>query len=197
MSVSGQEGKGISISQLFFSGRCGRRSRRDSFLSFRSLIRMPSSVVGGDPFSHPSGSSVSRPVRVPDRSAAGALSPSRGARPPPGLPGARKQSVPSRVHLVGHDLWPAPPSGSASNRSQTLGWVESPSTCAWATPAAAGWGLGETNRFPSVRWARVSRPLLVNRRVQFRPPPPRHASAIDMDRKQSAHFTFSVPFSPV
>jgi hypothetical protein len=31
---------------------CGRCSRRDSFLSFRSLIWMPSSHPGGDPFSH-------------------------------------------------------------------------------------------------------------------------------------------------
>lgn len=62
--------------------------------------RMQSSHPGGDPFSHPSGSSVSRPVRVTDRSAARGLPSAHSARPPPALAGARKHSVPSRVHSV-------------------------------------------------------------------------------------------------
>jgi hypothetical protein len=111
---------------VFVLGRCGRRARRDSFLSFRSLTRMPSSHPGGDPFSHPSGASVSRPVRVPDRSAPGRLAPARRARPPPGRPGARKRSVPSRVHSVGSNGWLARPSGGTSNFPQTRGSVESP-----------------------------------------------------------------------
>jgi hypothetical protein len=109
-----------------FSGRCGRRPRCNSFLSFQSLIQIPLSPAGGDPFSHPSGSSVSRPAWVTVRTAAGGLSSARSARPPPGPPGARKHSVPNRVHSVGNDLWLARPLGSASNLSQTLGLVESP-----------------------------------------------------------------------
>ena len=70
---------------------------------------MHSSHPGGDPFSHPSGSSMSRPAWVTDRSAAGRLSSTHSARPPPGLAGARKHSVPTRVHSVGDDLWLARP----------------------------------------------------------------------------------------
>ena len=111
---------------LVFSGRCGRRPRCNSGLSFQSLIRMHPALAGGDPFSHPSGSSVSRPVWVPVRSAAGGLSSARSARPPPGLPGARKHSVPNRVHSAGDDLGLARPFGSASKLSHTLGLVEPP-----------------------------------------------------------------------
>jgi hypothetical protein len=75
---------------------------------------------------HPSGSSVLRPAWVTVRSAAGGLPSARSTRPPPGHPGARKHSVPNRVHSVGDDLWLARPSGSASNLSQTPGLVESP-----------------------------------------------------------------------
>ena len=89
---------------MVFSGRGGRRPRCHSCLSFQSLIRRPSSHPGGDPFSHPSGSSVSRPAWVTVRSAARGLLPARSARPPPGRPGARKHSVPNRVHSVGNDL---------------------------------------------------------------------------------------------
>src|ERR1017187_7330684 len=109
-----------------FPGRCGRRPRCNSCLSFLLLIGMHRSLAGGDPFSHPSGSSMSRPAWVSDRSAAGGFSSARSARPPPGTPGARKHSVPNRVHSVGDDLWLAPPFGFASNLSQTLGLVESP-----------------------------------------------------------------------
>ena len=75
---------------------------------------MPSSLAGGDPFSHPSGSSVARPAWVTGRSAAGRLPSARSARPPPGRPGARKHSVPNRVHSVvmtcgSRDLWAARP----------------------------------------------------------------------------------------
>jgi hypothetical protein len=84
------------------------------------------SLSGGDPFSHPSGSSASRPAWVTDRTVAGGLPSARNARPPPGTPGARKHSVPNRVHSVGNDLWLALPLGGASNLSQTQGLVESP-----------------------------------------------------------------------
>jgi len=70
---------------------------------------MPSSPSGGDPFSHPSGASVSRPVRVPDQPASWRRQPPRRTHPPPGPPGARKRSVPSRVHSVGSNEWLAPP----------------------------------------------------------------------------------------
>lgn len=85
----------------FFPGRCRRRPRCDSCLSFQSWIRRPSSHPGGDPFSHPSGFRMSRPVWVPAWSAARGRSATRSARPPPGLPGARKHPVPNRVHSVG------------------------------------------------------------------------------------------------
>jgi len=62
--------------------------------------RIHSSHPGGDPFSHPSGSSMSRPVRVTDRPAAGELSSVHSARPPPASAGARKHSVPNRVQSV-------------------------------------------------------------------------------------------------
>ena len=48
------------------------------------------------------------------RSAVRGLSSPHRARPPPASPGARKHSVPNRVHSVGHDLWLASPSGFAS-----------------------------------------------------------------------------------
>src|SRR5512137_3197266 len=93
----------------------------------------------GDPFSHPSGSSVTRPDWVTVGSAAPGLSSPRGARPPPGQPGARKHSVPNRVHSVGHDLGLARPFGCASNLALTLGWVESPYISSpWAIPATEG-----------------------------------------------------------
>ena len=76
---------------------------------------MPSSHPGGDPFSHPSGVSVSRPVRVSDQPASWRFVPSRCAHPSPGPPGARKRSVPNRVHSVGSNEWLAPPAGGASN----------------------------------------------------------------------------------
>ena len=48
------------------------------------LIRMRSLPVrGGDPFSHPSGSSVTRPARVTDQTAVPGLASAHGARPPP------------------------------------------------------------------------------------------------------------------
>ena len=126
-----------------FSGHCGRRSRRDSFLSFQSLLADASALAGGDPFSHPSGSSVSRPAWVAVRSAAGGLSSTRSARPPPGTPGARKHSVPVRVHSVVLTWGSRPLSGSASNLALTHSLVESPKILSpGATPAAAG-GRGD------------------------------------------------------
>src|ERR1017187_6329091 len=110
---------------VFFRFR-GRRSRRDSFLSFLLFDSDASPTLGGDPFSHPSGSSVSRRIRVRPPSAAGRLSPAHRARPPPGRPEARKRSVPNRVHAVVNDWWLASPHGSASNVSLTHGSVESP-----------------------------------------------------------------------
>jgi hypothetical protein len=57
-----------------FPGRCGRRPRCHSCLSFLLLIRMHSSLAEGDQFNHPSGSSMQRPAWVSDQTAAGGLS---------------------------------------------------------------------------------------------------------------------------
>jgi hypothetical protein len=69
---------------------------------------------------------MQRPAWVSDQTAAGGLSSTDSARPPPDIPGARKHSVPNQVHSVGNDLWLAMPSSFASNLSQTPGLVESP-----------------------------------------------------------------------
>ena len=103
---------------------------------------MHHSLSGGDPFSHPSGSSVSRPVWVTDRSAARRLSSVGGARPPPGMPGARKHSVPNRVHSVGNDLWLARSCVRASNLSQTPDLVESPYSFSLSHCRFSGFGQG-------------------------------------------------------
>jgi len=96
-----------SLRAVFFLKSClrllrlGRAAFKARFIPVVSVVvRMHASHPGGDPFSHPSGSSVPRPVRVTDRSARRGLSSTPGARPPPGLPGARKHSVPDRVHSV-------------------------------------------------------------------------------------------------
>ena len=152
---------------LVFSGRCGRCPRCNSCLSFPLLIRMRSPHPGGDPFSHPSGSSVSRPVWVPDRSASGGLSSAGSARPPPGQPGARKHSVPNQVHSVGDDLGLAPRHAcrGASNLSQTPGLVESPKSFALGPARFSGRRTGgdQPRPFSSVG-SGVQTPLLVHDR---------------------------------
>ena len=106
ISVSGQVGKDLRQPASSFLKSClFRPSRTGPVVSFVSvisvLIRMRSLPVrGGDPFSHPSGSSVTRPARVTVQTAVRELASTHGARPPPGIPGARKHSVPSRVHSV-------------------------------------------------------------------------------------------------
>ena len=133
----------LFLKAVFVFGRSdGRRSRRDSGLSFRLLIRMRSSHAGGDPFSHPSGSSVPRPIRVTDQSAKCRRASALSARPPPGEPGARKHSVPSRVHSVSDDVWLASPCGGTSNLSLTHGLVESPKFRLRPLPPRRVWGAG-------------------------------------------------------
>ena len=53
-----------------------------------------------------------------------------------------------------HDLRAARPTCR-----RLLAWSNHHNLFPRATPAAAGWGLGETSRAHSVLWARVSRPL--------------------------------------
>ena len=103
--------------------------------------RIHSSHPEGDPFSHPSGSSVSRPIRVTDRSAVDRVPSTHSARPPPASAGARKHSVPNRVQSVRDDLWLTLRAARPTCRRLTA-WSNHHKFVLGPSPPRRGWGGG-------------------------------------------------------
>ena len=109
---------------------------------------MPSpSHPGGDPFSHPSGSSVSRPVWVTDQSAVGGLS--SAPAPHALLPAGREpENIQCQTGFIQQVMtWGSRRLAAARPTCRRLpAWSNHHKTFPWAVPAAAGLGLGETRR---------------------------------------------------
>ena len=129
------------LKAVFGFGRFGgRRSRRDSFLSFQSLLaeatfppgKVIRSVTHLVPAWHGRTGCQSglRCVDFRLRTAHALL---------PGS-GSQKTFSASPCSFSGHDLWLALPSGFASRLALTYSLVESPKSLSpWATPVSAGW----------------------------------------------------------
>jgi len=124
----------LSFPTFFFfllGGPDGLRVRLKSVDSNPSFLLADSDLLrGGDPFSHPSGSSAPAfefPFLKVLFSELFDPVADHWIRHPIPIPGSRKRSVPVRVHSVSKELWFAAASRpSASNLPLTHGTVESP-----------------------------------------------------------------------
>ena len=122
------------------------------------LIRMLCLPVrGGDPFSHPSGSSVTRPARVTDQTAVPGLSSAPGARPPPGNREPENIQCPTGFiqwrQMVARAVLRQRVQPCADSR-----WGRITINSSGLSAAVVGF-YRETSRCHSVRLARGSRPL--------------------------------------